>query len=355
MPARITAQDQRAFIAISVASDVPCNEVISRLKKAVGRKNAYSDRQIRTLYKEFQENKRPDTDDQRCHNQRPLSATDQGHEEGIEHLMSIRRDWTIDELAHELGISHGSVTVLLNRLGYQKVSARWVPHELTDREKRNRVIAARENQRWFHRDARMLGRIIAFDETVWRCYTPPDPNQAAEYRRSGERPPTRVAQFREPWSRHLIMAVRQDQIIGFEWLNEGERWTQDTIIRFLNGTFRSYVESTMNSIGEIPIILMDGAAWHTGGRVMAFIRQEMGWEILNHPAWSPDFDPLDWEIFQSIKRPYKGKRYTRFAELDSDVGEIVDYVNANHSLIGTTNLPQVWGHIIDAKGDYYFD
>jgi hypothetical protein len=90
----------------------------------VGRKNAYSDRQIRTLYKEFQENKRPDTDDQRCHNQRPLSATDQGHEEGIEHLMSIRRDWTIDELAHELGISHGSVTVLLNRLGYQKVSAR---------------------------------------------------------------------------------------------------------------------------------------------------------------------------------------------------------------------------------------
>ena len=88
---------------------------------------------------------------------------------------------------------------------------------------------------------------------------------------------------------------------------------------------------------------------------MALIREELKWEILNHPAWSPDFDPLDREVFQRIKRPYKGKRYTRFVELDADVGGIVDYVNANHSLIGTTNLPQVWGNIIDVKGDYYFD
>src|SRR5882724_8363894 len=352
MPARITAQDQRAFIAISVASDVPCNEVISRIKKAVGRRNAYSDRQIRKLYKEFQDNQRPDTDDQRCHNQRSLSATDQGNEEGIEHLMSIRRDWTVTELVNELGISQGSVSVLLNRLGYKKIRARWVPHELTDRDKRNRVIAARENLRWFHRDARMLGRIIAFDETVWRCYTPPDPNQATEYRRSGERPPTRVAQFREPWSRHLIMAVRQDQIIGFDWLNEGEKWTQNTIIRFLNGTLRSYVEESMP--GEAPIILMDGAPWHTANRVVSFIRDEMHWEILNHPAWSPDFDPLDREVFQRIKRPYKGRRFENSRELEAVVGEIVDYINSNHTLTVTSNLPQVWGKIVDVRGEYYF-
>lgn len=79
----------------------------------------------------------------------------------------------------------------------------------------------------------MLGRIIEFGETVCRCFKPPDTNKS-EFRRPGERPPIRAAQFREIWSRHLMMHVRQDQIIGFEWLDDGERWTQDTIIRFLN-------------------------------------------------------------------------------------------------------------------------
>jgi len=44
----------------------------------------------------------------------------------------------------------------------------------------------------------MLGRIIPFDETVWRCYIPPDWDQVSQYRRRNERPPTRVSQFREP-------------------------------------------------------------------------------------------------------------------------------------------------------------
>ena len=48
--------------------------------------------------------------------------------------------------------------------------------------------------------------------------------------------------------------------------------------------------------GETPIILMDNARWHTGGRTMRFIREEMSWDLLNHPAWSPDFDPLDREL-----------------------------------------------------------
>jgi len=332
---------------------VPCVDIIQRIRKAIGRKNAYSPRQIERLYKEFQEKRRRDTSDQRCHNQRPLTATDQGHADALEHLMSIRRNWSVPELVNELRISAGSVSNLLNQLGYKKVRSRCIPHELTYEEKRNRVRAARENLNWFHRDTRMLGRILAFDETVWRCYTPPDPNQSEEYRRSGERPPTRVAQFREPWSRHLIMAVRQDQIIGFDWLNEGEKWTQNTIIRFLNGTLRSYVEESMP--GETPIILMDGAPWHTANRVVSFIRDEMHWEILNHPAWSPDFDPLDREVFQRIKRPYKGRRFENSRELEAVVGEIVDYINSNHTLTGTSNLPQVWGKIVDVRGDYYFD
>ena len=67
------------------------------------------------------------------------------------------------------------------------------------------------------------------------------------------------------------------------------------------------------------------------------------------------FDCIGLQIFQRIKRPYKGRRFENFQELDATVGEIVDYLNANHSLTGTANLPQVWSQIIDVNGEYYFD
>ncbi len=346
-------RDQTSFIAISVAANVPCTEIKRKLRSAINAKNRFADNTIEKKYREFKTKQRLSTEDKRCQNTREPTATTQENEDLLNHLMSIQRDWNREELAREMRISTGSVSTLLQRLGYRKLRARWVPHDLTDDDKRNRVEAAQANLNWFRSDARMLGRIIAFDETVWRCYIPPDWDQASQYRRRNERPPTRVSQFREPWSAHLIMAVRQDQIIDFEWLNKNERWTQDRVIQFLNGTIRTYVEQTMP--GETPIILMDNAPWHTGARVMTFIREEMKWELLNHPPWSPDFDPLDREIFQRIKRPYKGIRFQDQRHLKSVVAEIVDYLNANKSLTGTSNLPQVWANIVDAKGDYYFN
>jgi len=62
--------------------------------------------------------------------------------------MSIRRDWNREELAREMRISTGSVSTLLQRLGYRKLRARWVPHDLTDGDKRNRVEAAQANLDW---------------------------------------------------------------------------------------------------------------------------------------------------------------------------------------------------------------
>jgi [histone H3]-lysine36 N-dimethyltransferase SETMAR len=287
--------------------------------------------------------------------------------------MSMQRNWTIDELSLELGISCGSVSNLLNNMGFRKRGPRWVPHDLTESQKTVRVNVALQNLQAFQRDARMLSRIIAFDETVWRCYTPLDRDQCAEWLRPGERVPTRVAQFREPWSRHLVMAIHQNQIIGYEWLAPGETWNQNTIIRFLNGTLREYVERHM--IGVTPIILMDGARWHTGARTMRLIREELKWEILPHPPfrfvlilreyqckithiiniYSPDFDPLDREIFQKIKRPYKGRRFHNSTELYEAVENIVANLNIDHTLIGTTHLPLVWQRIIDVNGEYFFD
>ena len=117
---------------------------------------------------------------------RPCSATDENHADTLNELMSLKRTWTIDELADTMGISHGSVYVLLRRGNYRKIGPHWLPHNLSEQDLELRVRAARLNLRCFSGNPRMLDRIIAIDGTYVRSYTPLNPQQAREWRLPGE-------------------------------------------------------------------------------------------------------------------------------------------------------------------------
>ena len=62
---------------------------------------------------------------------RPLDATDEGMCKKVQHLVYSDRRIQVEEIAQALGISHGSVlTILHDRLGMRKLTARWVPKSL---------------------------------------------------------------------------------------------------------------------------------------------------------------------------------------------------------------------------------
>jgi len=63
-------------------------------------------------------------------------------------------------------------------------------------------------------------------------------------------------------------------------------------------------------------------------------------------------NPLDYDVNQKIKRPLKGKRFSTPQELIEATEEVINNLNSNHSLIGTTNLPFIWQTIIDKNGEY---
>ena len=51
---------------------------------------------------------------------------------GVERMLRESRCITLDEVVSELNISHGSAHhIIHNMLGFCKVSARWVPRQLT--------------------------------------------------------------------------------------------------------------------------------------------------------------------------------------------------------------------------------
>lgn len=283
----VREQDQRSFIMISVAANVPLFRVRSVLMKAVKNKRLrYSTGHINRLYKEYRDGLRFNSLDQRCitsANNAQCTATDVAHMEWLEHLMDMHRNWTQRGLALEMRISQSSVQRLLQNSGFKKVRARWIPHMLTVEEKAARVSAAKANKIWFENNPRMLGRIIAFDDTIWRNYLPLEVEQSAEYRKPGEDRPERIAQQLEGWSVHIMIVVRQNQIIATEFLDQKVKWTKERIVQFLNSTVKPYVDENMS--GEPIVIEMDNAPWQRAGLVMQYLRDQ-NWTRLYHPAWS---------------------------------------------------------------------
>lgn len=150
-------------------------------------RNAYSRRRVGQLYNEYSSGQRVNTD--RCPGSgRPFSALNEGNEVRLLTLMEQRRTWTIEQLVDALNISAGSVSALLHRNNFRKVGAVWIPHDLTEEDVRRRMDACQTNLNWFNRDATILGRIIAIDETTLRSYDPLDPQDCEEWRRPGEAP-----------------------------------------------------------------------------------------------------------------------------------------------------------------------
>ena len=89
-------------------------------------------------------------------------------------MVLANRRVVIDEVACSLQISHVSAyQIIHDELRFHKLSARWVPRELTAEHKRKRVeICQRLPDRYNNEGEEVLSRIVTGDETWVHHYEP---------------------------------------------------------------------------------------------------------------------------------------------------------------------------------------
>ena len=62
----------------------------------------------------------------------------------------------------------------------------------------------------------------------------------------------------------------------------------------------------------------DNATPHTSQKTKAVINK-IGFELMPHPPYSPDLAPSDYWLFEEMRRPLRGKRFSNFDELQTAV------------------------------------
>ena len=98
---------------------------------------------------------------------RPSTSKNERTEALVQNLVEEDRRITIDAIANEVGISHGSVFSILNEnLGLSKLSARWVPKALRQDQLNQRAeLSLGLLTKIEANEAEFFNRIVTTDET----------------------------------------------------------------------------------------------------------------------------------------------------------------------------------------------
>lgn len=232
------------------------------------------------------------TDDQERPGQPQKFADDE-----LEELLDMDRGQTLKMMAEALGVTEAAVSKRLHSLGMVQKQCNWVPYELKPRDVERRLVTCemlleRQKRKGF------LHRIITGDEK-WIQYD--NPKRKKSWCKPGK-PSTSIAKPNIHGTK-VMLSIWWDQrgVVFYELLKQGETITGERYRQQLIKLRRALTQKRpeWDSRHEQLILQHDNARPHVAIPVKNYL-ENIGWEVLPHPPYSPDVAPSDYNLFRSM-------------------------------------------------------
>lgn len=342
--------EHRAVIKFLTREGVHFTEITKRMK-AVYKEASPSESTVRRWANEFKRGRESLEDDARSG--RPETALNSENVAKVEKLVLEDRRITVKTLASAVKIDEKSVrSILHDRLRMNKVSSRWVPRMLTTLHKQNRVTICSELLARAGADSgNFFDRIVTMDETWVHHYDPETKQASMEWRHSNSPPPRK---FRtKPSAGKVMLSVFWDSrgILLIDFLENGHTINGKYYCDLLS-KLRDQIKSKRRGLLRKGVLLQhDNASSH---KCVAATSKaaELGFEILPHPAYSPDLAPSDFFLFGKLKAHLRGTHFKDDESLKTEVTSWLEDQDADFYKEGIFKLKHRWAKCVDLAGDY---
>ena len=269
-----------------------------------------------------------------------------------QHVLKDRRV-TIQQISQSLNISYGSVqSILTDKLKMSKVSARWVPRQLTPDQLHFRVSACRENlARWQLNPCDFLERMVTVDETWVHHFDPETKRQSMQWKHFDSPPPRK---FRAIPSAGKVMATifwDSEGVILTDFLEKGATINKEYYSDELKRLREEIKKKRRGKLSRGILLLQDNAPAHTAQLSVA-TANKCGFEILRHPPYSPDLAPSDFYLFPLMKETLRGKKFDNNTAVVNAVESFLETQKSEFYKIGLLKLEKRWTKCIELNGDY---
>ncbi|GFO02570.1 histone-lysine N-methyltransferase SETMAR [Plakobranchus ocellatus] len=264
---------------------------------------------------------------------RSKTLTNEENTTRVEELIRCDRRMKIHEIALKLKIPKSTVhEIVHDTLGYRKVSARWVPKMLTEDHKLQRVEIS---QRLLQRCQQDNG-----DEDTTHIGLGPGGDFQANNNLFDN-----LITGDETWVHLNTPETKRDSMT---WKHPSSPVTKKSTLDRLKEAIR---RKRPGLLRRGVVLQHDNATPHSANLTQQWL-QRYGWEILPHPAHSPDLASSDFHLFGPLKRHLGGMAFETEDDLISELRNWFDNLDVDFFRVGINSLMSRWQKCIDLHGDY---
>ena len=259
----------------------------------------------------------------------------------------------VEEIANALHISHGSVsTVLHDRLGMRKLTARWVPKSLSDEQLATRAsVCSALLKRFRSKEDDFLSRLVTVDETWVHYYEPENKAQSRQWVWPGSPRPKKFKT--QPSAGKVLATVFWDAqgIIMLDFLAKKSTITGVYYANLLIQLRTGIREKRWGKLSKGILLQQDNARVHTCKIAMDAVERN-GYKLIPQPAYSPDLAPSDYFLFPNLKKDICGRHFQSNKEVVAAVEEWVGDKDPGFFSSGLMALEHRWSKCIFLEGNY---
>jgi histone-lysine N-methyltransferase SETMAR len=347
-----TSTEQRAYCKVRALLGYSPTNIHNDLVKVYGI-NALSYPTILRWVKRFTEGRESLENDPRSG--RPATSITIREIDAVKKIIEIDARYTVDDISAFTGINSSTVfKILKEKLLLKKVCARWVPHILTDEQKRNRVEICQKLLKTYGKfNQRRLDEVVTGDET-WIYFFEPDvkKNNKMWIQEVGQRP--QIAR-RSRTVKKVLYAI---------FFNSKGPVVQVPVpeSRSVTGTFYKekvlkkvvdHYEKTRPRTGTRGIkLLHDNAPAHKSAVVTEYLNTS-DIQTLPHPAYSPDLSPCDFWLNPVIKDHLRGRRFESRSAVGSALYQCMNSIPKSDYKEAFKIWVKRLKKCVEVKGEYF--
>jgi [histone H3]-lysine36 N-dimethyltransferase SETMAR len=255
---------------------------------------------------------------------------------------------SIRELAHKLQESVMTVHRHLLALGKVPKLGTWVPHQLTEKNMADRFRIATVHHQRFTADSTLFDRILTCDET-WVLHE--NVVRKRQWLDREETPtPTPKAGLHPKKLLHVVSWDTQG-VVHAENIEAGMTINAELYSEILERVAEALRANRPERQPSDVIFLHDNALPHTARRTQSKLA-ELGWEILDHPPYSPDMAPSDFHLFLSLKDNIVGQKFESRAAVERWLDAFYRSKPSSFFGRGIRKLLNRWRGVMDFEGGY---
>jgi len=284
---------------------------------------------------------------------RPRTSTTDEMVEKVHDMVMADRRITTRTIAEAMQVSHERIQHILTEiLGMNKVSSRWVPKLLTNEQKHQRVKLSKQNLDLFEDDPDMFAaRFVTMDETWVHHFEPEYKRQSMQWKHPFS--PTPVKARVAPSAGKVMASIFWDArgVLLLDFLQKGETVTGVYYATLLDKLRVAMKEKRRGMLKKGVMLHADNAPAHSSAVAMAKMH-DCGFQIVQHPPYSPDLAPSDYYLFPNLKKHLAGTKF----DSDNDVIEAVEgYLDMQEEGFyseGIRRLQHRWTKCVELQGGY---